>query len=143
MFWKPDQTGQSKQKARSLARRRHPQTATRKPTDSNRKPKLLETPHLQQNKPGSGLSIVSAIAEQSTQPGDINGRALIAKKPMFSPSILTHLPQPARTQQGGQPALANRPRIPQTRTKREAAPLIYVSIKRRPDPLFSSIYERF
>src|SRR5271156_4742701 len=98
MFWTPDQTGQTKQKERSLARNPHPQTAGRAPANSNRetksftcaaaisnrKPKLLETLQLQQNK----------------QPGI----ALIAKKPMFSPSILTHLPQPARAEQSGQRA---------------------------------------
>jgi hypothetical protein len=165
MFWKPDKTGQRKQKERSLARNTHPQTAARAPANSNReskfvtrtpanpnretesftraaaisnrKPKLLETPQLQQNIPGSGLSIVSAIAEQSTQPGDINGPALIAKKPTFSPSILTHLPQPARAEQSGRRAPTNHLRIRPTRRKRESAPLIYVSIKRRPDRLFS------
>ena len=67
MFWKPNQTGQRKQKERSLARKRHPQTAAREPSNSNRetksltpiaavisnrKAKLLETLQLQQNKFG-------------------------------------------------------------------------------------------
>jgi hypothetical protein len=42
MFWKPDQTGQRKQKERSLARKRHPQTAARAPANSNRETRLLE-----------------------------------------------------------------------------------------------------
>ena len=41
MFWKPDQTGQRKQKERSLARKRHPQTAAREPSNSNRETKSV------------------------------------------------------------------------------------------------------
>ena len=44
MFWNPNQTGQRKQKESPLARKPHPQTAPRKPANSNRETILLE-PH--------------------------------------------------------------------------------------------------
>jgi hypothetical protein len=156
MFWKPNQTGQRKQKERTLAPKPHPKTAASEPSNSNRetksfthtaanpnretesstrtaafsnrKPKLLETPQLQQNKPGSGLMI---------QPGDIIGPALIAKKQMFSPSISTHSPRSGSFRQSCQTRPRNRPQVRQTRRKRENPPLSFVAIKRRPDRLFS------
>jgi hypothetical protein len=42
MFWTLDQTAQRKLEAKFVALNGHPQTATRKPTNSNRESKLLE-----------------------------------------------------------------------------------------------------
>ena len=41
MFWKPDQTGQRKQRESPLARSTRPQTATRAPANSNRETKSV------------------------------------------------------------------------------------------------------
>jgi hypothetical protein len=42
MFWKPNQTGQRKQKERTVARNNHGQTASREPTSPNRDTESLE-----------------------------------------------------------------------------------------------------
>jgi hypothetical protein len=169
MFRSPNQPGQTSPKARSLARKRRrpsrggcfsppafrPRFCRRAPPSkiqihpspshriSKRKPKLLETLQLQQNKPGSGLSIVSAIAEQLIQPGDTNSPALIAKKPIFPPSISTHLPQPTRAPQRGQHRPANRPRIRQTRTKSECGPSFMFRLKGGPTVYFQELTTNF
>jgi hypothetical protein len=121
MFWNPNQTGQRKQKEGFLAGITHPQTAARKPANSNRKPKLLETLQLQQNK----------------QPRVV----LIAKRSLFSESILKNLPQTDSFQQPGQRAPSNRVQIRQARRKHESAPLSFVAIKRRTNRLFSGTHE--
>ena len=151
MFRTPNQTGNHDAASRTLrAQQDHLpawssslQPSAIQPRNSNRKPKLLETPQLQQNKPGSGLSIVSAIAEQLIQPGDTNSPALIAKKPIFPPSISTHLPQPTRAPQRGQHRPANRARIRQTRTKSESDPSFMFRLNGGPIVYFQELTTNF
>ena len=149
MFRSPNQPGQTNPKARSLARKRRrpsrggcfsppafrPRFCRRAPPSkiqihpspshriSNRKPKLLETLQLQQNK----------------QPR----LALIAKKPIFPPSISTLLPQPTRAPQRGQHRPANRPRIRQTRTKSESGPSLMFRLKGAPLVCFHELTTNF
>jgi hypothetical protein len=97
---------------------RRPQSSpSLQPPKSNRKPKLLETLQLQQNKHPRA--------------------ALIDNFCMFSRSILTPPPRATRNGRCGQRVPANRAQIPQTRRKCENLPLNFVAIKRRPDRLFS------
>jgi hypothetical protein len=107
MFWNPNQTGQRKQKESPLARNTHQQTSPRKPANPNRKPKLLET-H-------------GTPTKQTTE----------ARSNREETTAFTIDFAPARR------VTANRPRIRQTRRKRENSPLNFVAIKRRPDRLFS------
>jgi hypothetical protein len=88
---------------------------------SNRKPDLLETPQLQQNK----------------EPRVV----LIDNFYMFSNSISSHRSGATRTREGIQRSAEIRTRIRQARRKREFAPLNFVWINRRPNRLFSKVYE--